>query len=190
MAERPTVGDRVLATGGGSKSAIAVGRIVKISQDPNFSAPYKVLCEDGVPRWYKESDMELVDSAAEYRHGQGSGSERTSDSEQMDVVRTDPASAGNKRKTESVEFELEWLTRCPDHVRPEPQHLTMRTMGWARGARTAPAHPPTSSHSLPVSLCACRRRAHPPCHLPPRPRASAAPPPPRPNPTPSTGCSR
>ena len=108
MAERPpTVGDRVFATGGGSKSAIAVGRIVEISQDSIHTRPYKVLCEDGVPRWYKESDMELVDSAAEYRHGQGSGSERTSVSEQMDVVRTDPASDGNKWKMESEELELE-----------------------------------------------------------------------------------
>ena len=103
------------------------------------------------------------------------------------IVRTDPASAGTKRKMESEELELEQVTSCRDHVRPKSQHLTMRAMGWARGARTAPAHPPTSSHSLPVSPCACRRRAHPPCHLPPRPRASAAPPPPRPNPTPSTG---
>ena len=106
------------------------------------------------------------------------------------IVRTDPASAGTKRKMESEELELEQVTSCRDHVRPKSQHLTMRAMGWARGARTAPAHPPTSSHSLPVSPCACRRRAHPPCHLPPRPRASAAPPPPRPNPTPSTSCSR
>ena len=192
MAERPTVGDRVFATGGGSKSAITVGRIVEISQNPIFSAPYQVVCEeDGVPRWYKDvhwyKDVVGVDVHGCRTHGQGSGSERTSDSECMDVVRTDPASAGTKRKMESVELELEQVTSCRDHVRPKSQHLTMRAMGWARGARTAPAHPPTSSHSLPVSPCACRRRAHPPCHLPPRPRASAAPPPPRPNPTPSTG---
>ena len=30
MAERPAVGDRVLVTGGGSKSAITVGRIVEM----------------------------------------------------------------------------------------------------------------------------------------------------------------
>ena len=115
---RPTVGDRVRATGGRSKSALAVGRIVEISQDSIHTRPYKVLCEDRASRWYKESDMELVDSVAEYHHGQGSGSERTSDSECMDVVRTDPASAGTKRKMESEELELEQVTSCRDHVRP------------------------------------------------------------------------
>ena len=137
MAERPAVGDRVFATGGGSKSAITVGRIVKISQDPIHSAPYQVVCEkDGVPRWYKDvhwyKDVVGVDVHGCHTHGQGSGSERTSDSECMDVVRTDPASAGTKRKMESVELELEQVTSCRDHVRPKSQHLTMRAMGWAR----------------------------------------------------------